>query len=347
MTVDPRAGAELRERMARLIGGYQVSAAVGTVARLGVADALAAGSLELEDLAETVGADPRSLGRVLRALDDTGLFTRDGDRVGLAPLGELLRSDVPGSARRAAEVSTQEWRWRAYGHLTHSVVTGEPAFRLAHGVGLWEFLAREPDAAAVFNASMDRVAAANAAALVRDVDLSGIRRLIDVGGGHGVITRAVLEAVPAASAVIVDLPGVAEGARERMMEAGLADRCEVVEGDFFEAVPAGGDTHLLSWILHDWDDHAAARVLANCRSALAPGGRLLIVEMVVPGPGDPPDPVLDHLVKVADLEMLVTVGGRERTEAEYRDLLEDAGFALARIVPLGGLPWSVIEARPS
>jgi hypothetical protein len=179
-----QAAVELRQRMARLIGGYQLSAAIGAVARLGVGDALAAGPMSSQDLAARVGADALSLERILRALEDAGLFTKlDDGRVALTALGELLRSDVPASARRGAIASTEEWRWRAYGHLTHSVRTGEPGFPLAHGCGLWEYLAREPDAAALFNESMSRVAAANAAAIVRTYDFSHISRLVDVGGG--------------------------------------------------------------------------------------------------------------------------------------------------------------------
>ena len=272
--------------------------------------------------------DARSLERVLRALEDAGLFTRLEDgRIALTALGELLRSDVPGSARRGAIASTEEWRWRAYGHLTHSVRTGEPGFRLAHGCGLWEYLARDPDAAAMFNESMSRVASANAAAIVRTYDFSDVQRLVDVGGGHGVLSRAVLEANPRMRGVVFDLPGVIDGARTRLSDAGLTDRCEAIAGDFFDAVPAGGDAYMLSWILHDWDDRSAARILANCRGAMREGGRLLVIEMVVPSGEEPPaSPDLDRLVKAADLEMLAIVGGRERTAAEYRELYANAGF---------------------
>ena len=303
--------------MARLIGGYQLSAAVGAVARLGVADALAAGPVEPPELAARVDADPLALMRVLRALEDAGLFTtlEDG-RIALTKLGELLRTDVPGSARRGAIASTEEWRWRAYGHLTHSVRTGEPAFRPAHGCSLWEYLAREPDAAAMFNESMSRVAAANAAEIVRTYDFSQVQRLVDVGGGHGVLTRAVLEANPQMRGVIFDLPEVIQGTRTRLNEAGLEDRVEAIAGDFFDAVPAGGDAYVLSWILHDWDDRSAVRILANCRAATRAGARLLVIEMVVPSGGEPrSSPDLDRLVKTTDLEMLAI---RRRPRANRR-----------------------------
>jgi ubiquinone/menaquinone biosynthesis C-methylase UbiE/DNA-binding transcriptional ArsR family regulator len=342
---EAEAGVELRQRMARLIGGYQLSAAIGAVARLGVADALAAGPIGPQELAARVGADARSLGRILRVLADAGLFTKlDDGRIALTALGELLRSDAPMSARRAAIASTEEWRWRAYGHLTHSVRSGEPGFALAHGCGLWEYLARDPDAAAMFNESMSRVAAANAAAIVRTYDFSHLNRLVDVGGGHGVLACAVLEANPHMHSVVFDLPGVIEGARTRVTEAGLTDRCELIAGDFFEAVPAGGDAYLLSWILHDWDDQAAARILANCRAAMREGGRLVVIEMVIPSDEETPaSPDLDRLVKASDLEMLTIVGGRERTAAEYRKLYTNAGFELTRIRALDSLPWSLIE----
>ncbi len=344
-TGEVEAGVELRQRMARLIGGYQLSAAIGAIARLGVADALAAGPIDLQNLAARVGADARSLERLLRALEDAGLFTKlDDGRIGLTVLGELLRSDVPASARRGAIASTEEWRWRAYGHLTHSVRTGEPGFPLAHGCGLWEYLARDPDAAAMFNESMSRVAAANAAAIARTYDFRHVNRLVDVGGGHGVLTCAVLEANPHLHGVVFDLPGVIDGARTRLREAGLTDRCELIAGDFFEAVPAEGDAYMLSWILHDWDDQAAARVLANCRAAMRDGGRLLVIEMVIPSAEETPaSPDLDRLVKASDLEMLTIVGGRERTAAEYGELYSNAGFELTRILALDNLPWSLLE----
>jgi hypothetical protein len=165
----------------------------------------------------------------------------------------------------------------------HSVCTGDPAFRQAHGCGLWEYLAREPDAAALFNDSMSRGASVNAAAFVRVCDFSGIVRLVDVGGGHGVLARAVLEANPQMRGVVFDLPSVIEG---RLADAGLADRCEAVAGDFFDSVPAGGDAYVLSWILHDWNDQSAARILANCRAVMRDGGRLLAIELVVPSNSD-------------------------------------------------------------
>ena len=331
-------------RLAELINGYQLSAAIGAFARLGIADALAAGPASPAELAAQLGADARSLARLLEATLEAGLFeARDDGRYALTPLGQLLRGDVDGSLRRLAVVSTDEWRWRAYGHLTHAVRTGEPGFVPAHGCRLWEYLAGHPAAAASFNETMSRISAARDAVLAGAYEFGDLQRLVDVGGGHGGLLCALLAQHPQLRGVVFDLPGVVEGARERLLEAGLAERCEAIAGDFLEAVPPGGDAYLLSWILHDWDDETALRILVNCRAAMDDAARLLVVELVVPAADDPAAPSVTRLVRQTDLEMLAVVGGRERTEAEYSELLAQAGFSLARILPLEGMPWCVME----
>ena len=188
-----------------------------------------------------------------------------------------------------------------------------------------------------------------AQALARAYDFSGVERLVDIGGGEGGLLCAVLQAYPHLSGVVFDLPGVVEGARRRLLEAGLTDRAEVVAGDFFEGVPPGADAYVLSWILHDWDDESALRILANCREAIGNAGRLLVIEMVLSSADEPRSPkasYLEQLAKVTDLEMLAVVGGRERTRAEYEELLARAGFELTRVLELESMPWSVIEAAP-
>ena len=353
MTDEPTAEAQERlaagRHLAELINGYQVSAAIGAFARLGVADALAEGPSTPAELAARLGADQRSLARLLEATLEAGLFEAQGDgRYALTPLGRLLRGDVEGSLRRLAIVSTDEWRWRAYGHLAHAVRTGEPGFVPAHGCRFWEYLAGHPAEAASFNETMSRISAARDAVLAGAYDFGDVQRLVDVGGGHGGLLCAVLARHPHLQGVVFDLPGVAAGARERLLEAGLAERCEVVAGDFLEAVPTGGDAYLLSWILHDWDDETALRILRNCRAAMKDDARLLVVELVVPAADDPvPAPGVTRLVKQTDLEMLAVVGGRERTAVEFGELFAQAGFTLARILPLEGMPWRVLESVPT
>lgn len=333
-------------RLAEIINGYQLSAAVGAIARLGIADALAEGPASPDGLAARLGADGRSLARLLEATLEAGILeARDDGRYALTPLGQLLRADVEGSLRRLAIVSTDEWRWRAYGHLTHAVRTGEPGFVPAHGCRFWEYLASHPAEAAGFNETMSRVSAARDAVLAGAFDFGDIGRLVDVGGGQGGLLCAVLARHPHLRGVVFDLPGVIAVARERLLEAGLAERCEAIAGDFLEAVPPGGDAYLLSWILHDWDDETALRILGNCRAAMSDAARLLVLELIVPAADDPaPAPGVTRLVRQTDLEMLAVVGGRERTAAEYSELLAQAGFSLSRILPLEGMPWCVMEA---
>ena len=338
-------GRMLGQRMVELLAGYQVSAAIGAVARLGVADCLSAGPAHVSEVALRVGADTRALERVVRLLTDAGLFEQlDDRRVGLTALGAMLRDDVPGSARRGAIVVSEEWHWRAYGHLIHSLRSGEPAFRQAHDCGFWEYLERHPQAGDLINDSMSAAASFIAGAFVRSYDFSGLERLVDVGGGHGTLMRAVLDAHPHMHGVVLDLPGVIEGTRARLADWGLTDRCQAIAGDFFDAVPAGGDAYVLSWILHDWDEHSAGRILANCRAAIGDAGRLLSIELVVPPANQrPPAPDVDRLVKTTDIEMLAIVGGRERTATEYGELYVAGGFELTRILPLEPSAWSLIE----
>ncbi len=339
----------LSRQMGKLINGYQTSAAIGAVATLGVADALAGGPAHPADVAARVGADPGALARVLRALADAGVFEalEDG-QFALTPLGATLRGDVPGSVRRAAIIAADEWHWRAYGHLTHSLRTGEAGFRPAHGCGFWEYLDRHPSAGAMVDGSMARIAAARAAAFARTYDFRAMTRVVDVGGGQGVLLQHVLEAHPHLRGIVFDRPAVSEAARARLAEAGLSGRCEVVSGDFFAGVPVGGDAYVLSWILHDWDDEAAVRILTNCRAAMGDAGRLLVLELVL-SPANAPHPptAADALARTVDLEMLAVVGGRERTEAEFQALLGRAGLGLTRVLALEGLPWSVIEGAPA
>jgi hypothetical protein len=331
-------------RLAELIGGYQVSAAIGALARLGVADALAGGPATSAELAASLGADEGALARLLDATLDIGLFTLDGDgRYCLTALGALLRTDAPGSVRRYAVVSTEQWRWYAYGHLTHTLRTGEPGFVAAHGCRIWDYLASHPETAASFEESLTRIGAARDQAIVASVDLGSFSCLVDVGGGRGVLLSVLLAAYPHLRGVLFDLPSVIAGAREQLRQAGLAERCEVIAGDFREGVPPGGDAYLLSWILHDWDDPTARRILARCRAAMDEGARLLLVEMVIPEGDEPAAPAFRRLVRQADLEMLAVVGGRERTAGEFEQLLTQSGFALTEIMPLKGMPWSVVE----
>jgi len=337
-------------RLSGLIGGYQVSAAIGAFARLGVADALGDDAATSAELAARLGAHEGALARLLEATLDLGLFTVDDQhRYRLTALGRQLRADAPGSMRRYAIVATEDWRWYAYCHLDRTLRTGEPGFMAAHCCRLWDYLACHPEAAASFEESMSRIGMARDQAGAAAVDLGRFRCVVDVGGGRGGLIRALLTADARLRGILFDLPSVVAGARETLSEAGLAERCDVVAGDFRQSVPRGGDAYVLSWILHDWDDEAAKAILRHCREAMDIGAALLVVEMIVPGLGDASAEQTEaeavrRLVRQTDLEMLAVVGGRERTAADFEALFAATGFALSATTPLPGLPWSVLEA---
>jgi SAM-dependent methyltransferase len=326
--------------MMGLITGYCVSQAVGVAALLGVADELAGGPRDSDDVAGAVGADPDALYRVLRLLASLGVFAEaPPGTFGLTPLGETLRSDAPGSVRNFAITETAAGHWLPWGRLYDSVRTGRPAAAEALGMDLFEWYAQNPAEAAWFNAAMGNLSALAASELVRVYDFSAVRTVADIGGAHGVLLSAVLRANPAARGILFDLPHVTETASDAIAAAGLSDRCQLVSGDFFEAVPEGADLHLLKQIVHDWNDERATQLLENCHRALAPAGKLLLVEMLVP-PDNRPSPA-----QAMDLNMLVLLGGQERTEEQFARLLGAAGFRLERVIPTHS-PFSVLEATP-
>ena len=324
----------------RLVNGYQVSQAIHVAATLGIADFLGDGPRTSDDLAAAAGVHAPSLHRVLRALAAVGVVREEADRrFSLTPMGQCLRSNADRPVGPWAEYVGRPYHWLSWGDLLHAVRTGESAFRRLHGADLWEWRERRPEEGAVFDRAMTALSLRVAEAAVAAYDFSRFRRVVDVGGGHGAILAAVLAAHPAARGVLFDQPGVVAGAEAVLRGAGVADRCEVVGGSFFEAVPGGGDAYLLKAILHDWDDAEAEAILRNCRRAVARGGALLVLERVVAPPN------VDPVTKFSDLNMMVMTGGRERAEAEFATLLAAAGFRMAAVVRTE-TPFSVIEGVP-
>ena len=324
--------------MMGLITGYWVSQAVGVVALLGVADQLGEGGRDSDELARAVGAEPRALYRVLRLLASLGVFAESvPGSFALTPLGETLRSDAPDSVRNFAITETAPGHWLPWGRLHESVLSGQPMAREALGMELWDWYAKNPKEAGFFSAAMGNLSALAASELLRVYDFSAVHTVADIGGAHGVLLTAILRANPGTRGILFDLPHVIETAENAIATEGLSQRCELVSGDFFEEVPEGADLHLLKQIVHDWDDERATRLLQNCHRALAPAGKLLLVEMVVP-PDNRPSPA-----QAMDLNMLVMLGGRERTEQEYEHLFQAAGFRLERAIPTHS-PFSVLEA---
>ncbi len=325
-----------QERMTRMLSGYWTSQALYVAAKLGIADLLTHGPRSADDLAQTTKVHAPSLYRLLRGLASMGVFAEDDSgRFALTPLAECLRSDVTGSQRALAIMSGEE-HYQAWGELLYSVQTGNPSFEKLYGMPVFEFLSKNVEQAKIFDMAMVGVHGRETAAMIDAYDFSAINVLADIGGGNGSLLTAVLKKYPAMRGILYDLPQVSERARANLEAAGVADRCKVIGGSFFESVPKGADAYLMRHIIHDWDDEKAKRILGNVHKAMDDRGRLLLVEGVVT-PGNEPS-----FTKLLDLTMLTIPGGKERTENEFRKLYESSGFHLTRIVPTKG-EVSVIE----
>jgi hypothetical protein len=323
-----------------LIGGYQISQAVYAAATLKLADAIAAGDCTSEAIATRAGAIPDRVHRLLRTLASYGLFTQTGQRTwALTPAGQLLRSDLPGSLHAMALMWNEE-HYDAFRGLVDAVRTEQPAFDQRFGTDWWSYLAAHPESSELFNAAMGNIGKKVHAAALEAADLSGARTLVDVGGGAGGLTAAFLERYPDLTATIVDLPHVIPAADELLSAAGLRGRATLIKGDFFESVPADGDVYLLSMIVHDWNDAEAIALLRAVRRAIPAGGRLLVVDAVLPDDDSP------HFGKVLDLTMMAMLTGRERTAKEFDLLFAAAGFELESVTHTPS-PTSLIEARPA
>jgi hypothetical protein len=328
-------GAQLFEMM----GGLNLAWMLYVVAERGIADLLADGPQTSIELSQAAGVHEPSLYRLLRSLSSFGVFTEESPRrFALNPLGSALKTGDPSGARDM--VMNTPWFTRAVAEFPRVVASGENGMQLAFGMQIFEFLAQHPQESAAFNRAMLATGAAEPAAVADAYDFSGVRRLVDVGGGIGTLLATVLGRYPLTQGVLFDRPDVIDDARPTLAEHGIAERCEVVGGDFFVALPENGDAYLMSHILHDWDDDRCVTILRACRRAMDPDGRLLLVEMVLP-PGDTP-----HPGQMLDMWMLIlNAGGMERTEEQYAELLHRGGFRLTRVVPTQAAV-SVIEAVP-
>ncbi len=321
----------------QMISGFWVSHTIATAAKLGIADILKDGPKNSDELAKETQTHESSLYRLLRTLASFGIFTEVRPRTfALTPLGEHLRTDAPMSLRGMAMMFGEEWHWRPWGELLYSVQTGKPAFTHFMGAGNFEYFAQHPEAWQIFNNAMTSFAGQTIAALTTAYDFSQVESVIDVGGGQGTLLIALLTSYPKLTGALFDLPFVVEEAKSMIEGAGLAARCRMLAGSFFESIPGGYAVYLLRNIIHGLDEENALRVLNNCRSALGDTGKLLLVELVIP-PGDEA-----NFGKLLDLEMLVNSGGGERTAEEYRDLYAKAGLKLTRIIPTS-TPFSLIE----
>ena len=322
--------------MQMLFGGL-MQQSISVAAKLGIADLLSDQPRTAAELAASTGTHEPSLYRVLRMLASAGIFMETADRrFELTPLASLLRSDAPNSMRDVAIMQGEDWNCRNTIELLHCVRTGATGQEKAHGMNLFEYLARHREDEDVFSRAMTNLSLSVVPAIVEAYDFSGVSKLVDVAGGHGLLLAGILKANPQVRGVLFDQPSVVEGAGALLEKEGVRGRVELVPGDFFESVPQGADAYIMKHIIHDWDDEGSVKILQNIREAMKGDGKVLIVEMVVPE-GNEPSPA-----KVMDVQMLIATGGKERTESEYRGLLESSGLRLNRVVPTRS-SFSVIE----
>ena len=325
-----------RQELFRIVSGYKSTQALYVAAKLGIADHLKRGPMRSDELAKEVGANPRALLRLLRHLAALGIFTQDESRkFGLTPLGELLCNDNPESMRYNAIFAGEE-NYKATGDLLHSVRTGETAFNHLYGKGHFDWLADHPDESSTFNKAMAQ-SLRRLRNPVESYDFTGKHLIVDVGGGRGDLITSIMQANPTLKGVLFDLAQGSREAQSLLKTKGVADRCQIKTGSFFDSVPAGGDVYVLSRILHDWPDDKVATILANCRKAIKDDGTLLIRDNVLTD--------LDEFGSQLDMTMMIMTGGQERTESEWKNLLHSTGFVLTKVHKKEG-QLDLIEAKP-
>src|SRR5215813_2599634 len=330
----------------QLLFGHRVTRIITVAAQLGLADAMDETPRSVTALAAAVGADPAALHRLLWALASIDLVTATApEQFVLTPVGACLRSDAPQGLRSWALMESAEYYQTAWDHLLASVRSGEPAFECAVGQPFYDYLDRHPVDGANFSQTMGEVTTVIVDAVLAAYDFASVGRVVDVGGGYGKLLTSLLQRYPTMRGVLLDTPAVIARAKPQIQATGVADRCELVSGDFFADMPAGGDLYLLSRILMDHDDEGSVRLLRNCHRAMTARSRVHIVQIVLPSSDAD---AARHLLfdgAMSNLNMFVLGLGAERTEEQYRALLAKAGFGVTQIIPTRAL-MSIIEARP-
>ena len=324
-----------------MIHGCRISQLIYVVAKLGIADLLHDGPKNSDQLAQAVRVHPQALYRVLRALASLGIFSENEEGAfQLTPVAAFLRKGIPGSLAGYAIMVGESWSWRAEGDLLYSVKTGKTAFAHVHGMDIHAYLNQDTEAAEHFNAAMSSFSGHELEPIFRAYDFSKFGNIIDVGGGHGALLSALLKANPKTYGTLFELSDVIEAAGGMPHMQEVRGRCELVPGDFFQSLPDDGDVYILKRVIHDWDDERAMAILMSCRRAMSDKARLLLMERIIPTVN------ASSFGKLVDISMLVLSGGQERTEAEFRTLLEKAGFTLVDIIKTQ-CPLSIIEAIPA
>ncbi len=327
--------------MLQMLGGFRVARSIYVAAELGIADVLADGPKSIDELAQATGSHAPSLYRVLRALAGVGIFAEDeSGRFILTPPAEFLQTDVPDSLRASVMLFGEEWHWRLWGNLSYSVETGEPAFDHLYDKSFFEFYNQNPEFARTSSESKTSMVTRASASLLENYDFSSIGKVVEIGlaGAYGSTIISLLKANQAMKGVLFDFPPVIEGVKPLIEAQGLTERCELIAGDCLESVPSGGNAYILMFVVHNWDDERAIKILKNCHQAMAKDALLLLVEMIMPKGNDP------FVGKLVDIQSLIlTPGGYERTEEQYRSLLDAAGFKVNNIIS-SQTANSIIEA---
>jgi hypothetical protein len=337
---DPNQTVPAHLRIFQLLNGVLIAGAVSCLAQLAVPDLVEGGPASAEELARQVGADPQSLYRLMRATASVGVLSEGSDgRFSQTPLSRVLCSDANPSLRALAIMQGREWHGRGWSQLEYCVRTGKPAPDQIYGQSLFEYFKQHPEEAQIFHDTMTALSMIDGPAVADAYSFDGIRSIVDVGGGHGLLLATILTRNPHVRGVLYEAPHVVEGAVNGPLQP-VMERCDLVSGDMFCSVPAGFDAYIMKHIIHDWPDELCIKLLKACRAGVNAGGKLLVVDSVIQ-PGNDFSPS-----KFLDLQMLIFPGGQERTEKQFAALLAAAGWRLTRTIPTAAVD-SIVEAVPA
>jgi O-methyltransferase domain len=336
MTTTLRPSGNDFDQMMQMVTGYFLTQIAGAVATYSIADHLAMGSATSDEIAAWEDIDPDATFRLLRACASLEPVTYDGTKFTATPLLGTLQRDVPGSLHSFAVMFASPGHWQPWGRFSKAVETREPQTVPALGANVWEYYKKQPEEGAIFTQAMHGFTSGIVEEVVRIIDTSNVKVAADIGGASGTLIHGLMAANPHLHGLVVDLPDVVPSAETAARESGLSNRSTAFPGNFFEYVPAA-DLYLLKHILHDWNDEEAVTILTRCRESIRPGGRVVVIEILLGETGEP------RFGPLMDLNMMVMLTGRERTLEEYRVLIERAGFHFSKATPIRS-PMAVIEA---
>jgi hypothetical protein len=324
----------------QLLNGAHVAGAVSCLAQLGIPDLVEAGPRSAGELASQTQTNPQALYRLMRATASVGVLAEGPEGTfSETPMSAVLRSNASPSLRALAIMGGREWHGRGWSRLEYCVRTGKQALDQIYGAPIFEYLPQHPEEAQIFNDTMTAISMIDSPAVAAAYSFDGIRSIVDVGGGHGLLLATILARNPHLRGTLYEVPPVVEGCRNGPLTP-VMDRCTLASGDMFSSVPAGADAYIMKHIIHDWPDDVCIKILGACRKGVNPGGKLLVVDNVIQSGND------FSPGKFLDLQMLIFPGGCERTEKQFRDLFAAAGWRLNRIIPTAA-PDSIVEGIPA